>query len=192
MRLVNYFICCLFFSLILPLLSCKRGHDISFAAPPTVLIKNFDPLLRKVEQIWLYKSQPFSGFMVEIEHNKILYKLPIIYGKENGLAIGWYNTGEKLMERFFVNGKKESAFRQWWPNGNLRYLFNFKNDVYNGKQQVFFPDGSEREESNYTMGKLDGQQKVWNEEHEIISNYTIRSGKIYGLRAVKSCMPVAK
>jgi len=161
--------------------------------PPDILIRNFDPQLRKVEGLWLYQGKPFSGFMVEEEKNhKVVYKLPILDGKENGMALGWYNSGEKLMERFFLNGKKEGQFKQWWPNGNFRYLFNFKNDVYDGRQLVFFPDGSKREESNYYLGKLNGQQKVWNEDHELISNYTIKYGKVYGIRAVKSCMPVAK
>ena len=62
----------------------------------------------------------FSGYVVQIEKDgRIVYSLPVIEGKENGIAKGIYNTGEKLMERNFINGKREGGFKQWWPNGKV-------------------------------------------------------------------------
>lgn len=158
--------------------------------PPTVEIVNYDPSLQKTDHGWLYKEEPFSGYMIETETNgRIVYRLPILDGQENGLAKGWYNTGEKLLERLFVDGKKEGVFKQWWPNGRLRYLFHYEHDQYNGTQLVFFPTGKKREESTYSSGEEEGLQRVWDKDGHLLANYTIRNKKLYGIRTIKSCLP---
>ncbi len=159
--------------------------------PPAVEVVNYDTLLRKTDDGWFYKDQPFSGYMVEKEKDgRVVYRLPIINGRENGLAKGWYNAGEKLLERQFVDGRREGIFRQWWPNGKLRYLFQYKNDKYDGTQLVYFPTGNKREESAYLAGEQDGLQRVWDETGKLVSNYVIKNKRTYGLVSVKSCIPV--
>ncbi|GAB3034223.1 toxin-antitoxin system YwqK family antitoxin [Spirosoma pulveris] len=159
--------------------------------PPPVEVVNYDPLLQKTDSGWYYKGALFSGYMVEKEKDGlIVYRLPIVDGRENGLAKGWYNTGEKLLERRFVNEKKEGIYKQWWPNGQPRYVFHYRHDQYDGPQLVFFPDGKKREESRYTLGEQDGPQRVWDKDGKLIANYTIRNKRAYGLTSVKSCLPV--
>ncbi len=159
--------------------------------PSNIQISNIDTLLKKTENGWLYKNKLLSGYMVEKERDgRVVYRLPIIEGKENGLAKGWYNTGEKLLERTFFKGKVEGKTTQWWPNGRIRYLFKFKNDQFEGAQWVFFPNGKKRELSNYSLGEKEGIQRVWNEKGFLISNYTIKNKKTYGVISVKSCIPV--
>jgi antitoxin component YwqK of YwqJK toxin-antitoxin module len=176
--------------MVLLLFSCHADNKKTVAVIPENSVLQYDSLLKKTADGWLYKGKIFTGYMIQVEKDgRIVYKLPIIDGKENGLAKGIYNTGEKLMERNFINGKREGIFKQWWPNGNYRYIFNFKNDAYDGKQYVFFPDGSKRQVSNYTLGELDGLQSIWNQDGELISNYTYKDKKLYGIITVKNCMP---
>lgn len=165
----------------------KRNEN----SPHAIEVVNYNPALQKTDHGWLYKGQPFSGYMIEKEKdNRIVYRLPIINGHENGLAKGWYNTGEKLLERPFIGGKKEGIFTQWWPNSRLRYRFQYRQDAYDGPQLVFFPSGRKREESNYRLGEKEGRQYVWDEAGQLISNYIIRNKKLYGIVSVKSCLPV--
>jgi antitoxin component YwqK of YwqJK toxin-antitoxin module len=178
--------------LLLLLFSCKTNNKKTIALPPNIKVVQFDSLLKKTNNEWIYKGKFFSGYMIQIEKDgKVVYELPIIDGKENGLAKGIYNTGEKLMERNFINGKREGIFKQWWPNGNMRYLFTFKNDDYDGTQYVFFPDGRKRQVSNYILGEFDGLQSIWDEKGELISNYTYKDKKLYGIITAKNCMPNA-
>ncbi|WP_301921076.1 toxin-antitoxin system YwqK family antitoxin [Ferruginibacter sp.] len=160
------------------------------ALPPNIKIFNYDTLLKQSAEGWVYKGKPFNGYMVQEEINhRIVYELPIINGWENGLAKGCYYDGVKLLERFYTNGKKEGSFKQWWRNGNYRYLFHYKNDKYEGSQLVFFPDGSKRQESTYQNGDEEGIQRIWNEQGILISNYTIKNKRQYGIIKVKSCIP---
>lgn len=173
------------------LFSCNTRHTKKQVDLPLLLVVNYDTALKKINDTWMYKGQLFSGYMIEQERDKrMVYQLPIDAGKENGLAKAWYNTGEKLLERIFVNGKMEGIFKQWWPNGHYRYLFHFKNNQYHGTQMVFFPDGRKRELNNYQFGQPEGLQSTWDEAGNLISNYTIRDKKLYGVIAVKTCLPV--
>lgn len=174
-------IMCLLFSFLL--MECQERKE-------KINVLNIDSTLKKTDKGWLYKGQPFSGYMIEKEGKRVVYELPIADGEEQGLAKGWYNSGEKLLERIFIDGKKEGLFKQWWPNGKLRYLFSYKGDQFEGKQLVYFPDGKIREESNYVSGNKEGTQRVWDEESKLISNYVIKNNRIYGVVSVKSCIPV--
>jgi antitoxin component YwqK of YwqJK toxin-antitoxin module len=173
-------ICLILFNLFI---SCRENNE-------RISVLNFDKNLKKTERGWIYKGKPFTGFMIQEEKDhRIVYQLPIENSKENGVAKGWYNSGEKLLERIYIDGKREGIFKQWWPNGQLRYLFNYENDVFQGKQIVYFPNGKIREESNYQSGKKEGIQRVWDEKDLLISNYTIKNQKLYGVITVKSCIP---
>lgn len=179
-------------TLLLGLEACTGGQRNELpTAPPNVLVLRYDTSLHKTDAGWYYKGKSFSGYMVETEKDhRVVYKLPILAGKENGLAKGWYNTGEKLLVRYFVDGRKEGVFKQWWPNGRLRYLFRFKQDQYHGQQLVYFPSGQKRQASQYVNGDEEGVQRTWDEAGELVSNYTIHNKKVYGVIAIKSCMPV--
>ena len=158
--------------------------------PQNMLVNNFDLNLKHSPDGWFYKQKQFNGYMVERDRDgTILYKLPIVNGKEDGKAFGWFNTGEKMMARNFENGLKKGTYEQWWPNGHYRYLFHYVADVLDGRQMVFYADGKKRQESNYLMGNLEGVQRSWDHNGVLISNYTIKNGKLFGVIKVKSCMP---
>ncbi len=181
----------LFIGLLLIGWGCSE-QQASSKLPPAIDIRNYDPALAKTDAGWLYHHEPFSGYMIETETDgRVVYRLPILNGHESGLAKGWYNSGEKLMERWFVAGKKEGLYKQWWPNGRFRYLFHYKHDEYDGVQYVFFPNGRKRETSHYQNGIRDGVQRVWNEQGQLVSNYTIRYQKLYGVLTIESCIPPA-
>jgi antitoxin component YwqK of YwqJK toxin-antitoxin module len=181
----------LFFFLLIFSFSCSEKNGKSNSAPSVLKVLNYDTLLRKIESNWFYKGRIFSGYMIQQEKDgKVVYTLPIKKGKENGMATGVYNTGEKLVENTFVDGKREGVFKQWWPNGNYRYLFNYEKDKMQGNQWVFFPSGKKREAGSYAHGEKQGLQRVWDEEGKLVSNYVLKNNRRYGVIAVKSCIPV--
>ena len=178
--------------LLLFVFACNSNKKQIAIFPPSYNVLNFDTALKRNDKGYYYHGKPFSGYMIQQEKDgRVVYKLPIINGLENGLALAWYNTGEKLLEQYYVDGKIEGEFKQWWPNGNYRYLFNYKNDQFNGTQTVFFPNSKIRQRSNYKMGKEEGVQQTWDSAGQLISNYTIKNNKLYGVIWVQSCIPSA-
>jgi antitoxin component YwqK of YwqJK toxin-antitoxin module len=173
------------------LFCCNACNLFNQKKIPVSHVQNFDSALKKVNGFWLYKNELLNGQIEEksLDGKSVLYYVPVINGLEEGQASGRYNTGEKLMTRNYTKGKVEGEFIQWWPNGNKRYLLNYKQDQLDGKQMVFYPNGDRHEENNYTEGIVEGIQRVWDVDGQLISNYTIRNKKLYGVISVKSCLP---
>ena len=179
-----------FISLLVLICACKSKNKQSLNELVNINVLNFDTALQHTDKGYFYNGKIFTGNVIQQEKDgRIVYKLPIINGKENGLAKGWYNTSEKLLERNYVDGKIEDTFKQWWPNGNYRYLFNYKNGLLHGVQTVFFPNGKVRQKSNYQFGKEEGLQQTWDSTGKLISNYTLKNNKLYGVISVQSCIP---
>jgi antitoxin component YwqK of YwqJK toxin-antitoxin module len=173
------------------LFCCNACNLFNQKKIPVIRVQNFDSALKKINGFWFYKNKLLNGQIEEksLDGKSVLYYVPVIDGLEEGQASGKYNTGEKLMTRSYAKGKVEGEFVQWWPNGNARYRLNYKDDKLDGKQLVFYPNGDRHEENNYAEGNVEGIQRVWNEDGQLISNYTIRNKKLYGVISVKSCLP---
>lgn len=172
---------------------CRQpGYNNKLPAPPDVLVRHNDRNLYRMENLWRYNGRVFSGYIIQEQQDSlIVYKLPVIDGMANGMAVGFFENGHKMLEQYFVNDRAEGPYKQWWRNGRHKFILFYKDDRYEGTQQVFFEDGKLREESNYADGKPEGLQRVWNEKGELVSNYTIRDNKLYGIIKVKSCLPGA-
>lgn len=173
--------------------ACQQPGNESMPLPPNLLVDHNDRNLEWHKDLWRYNGKIFSGYITQQQaNNLVIYKLPVINGLANGLSVGFYDNGQKMLEQHFANNKPDGPFRLWWRNGQYKYIFFYKEDKYDGVQKVFFEDGKLREESNYKNGSLEGLQRVWDRDGKLVSNYTIRNNKLYGIVKVKSCIPDAK
>ncbi len=59
---------------------------------------------------------------------------------------------------------KEGAYREWFENGNLRYVGHFKHGLENGLCRQFSENGHKETEAVWKEGMLDGTARFWPEE----------------------------
>lgn len=169
---------------------CSQSGKRVQPLPTEIQVSHHDRNLYRQENLWRYNGRVFSGYIVQLSGDTmVIHKLPVIDGLANGLAVGYYENGNKMMEQFFEYNKLQGSYKQWWRNGQPRYVFNYKDDEFDGSQKVFFENGKLREESNFSNGKREGLQRVWDDKGQLISNYTIRNNKLYGIVNVESCIP---
>jgi antitoxin component YwqK of YwqJK toxin-antitoxin module len=172
--------------------ACSLPDNGKLPTPPDLKVKRDDRELYLQQGLWWYKGRPLSGYILEEQTDQlVIYQLPVIEGLANGRAVGFYENGHKMLERFFVNGKQEGECRQWWRNGQCKYLLFYRDNKYEGTQKAFFENGRLREEANYLAGKPEGLQRAWDENGQLASNYTIRNNQLYGIITVQSCIPGA-
>jgi antitoxin component YwqK of YwqJK toxin-antitoxin module len=65
-----------------------------------------------------------------------------IYQHKNDLRNGffreYYENGVlKVETEAYVNGKLEGMVKEYYPNGNIRHIFQFKNNRINGLQKIY-------------------------------------------------------
>lgn len=171
--------------------SCTSA-DQSIQDAYAVFVDKRDPTLTTVNGIWMRNGVAFSGYVLEREGNQLLAKLSIRQGKENGVAYGWYKTGRKRYERGFVNGNREGVHKGWYENGRLSFLYFFHNDKYEGEQTTFFESGHRWNTLHYVNGYEEGQQQAWNDRGRLVTNFTVKNGKLYGVIGRFDCMSVYK
>jgi antitoxin component YwqK of YwqJK toxin-antitoxin module len=168
----------------------KYKMEPTVKVAPTFHILANDTALHNNNGTWLYKNQMLYGYIVEKKKNFVTAKLPILNGKENGVAYGWFKNGNLRYERNFKNGNREGLQKIWYESGQLAGLSFFKDDKLEGEQTSYFESGHIWQSLHYKNGYEEGQQKTWNDSGRVINNFTVRNGKLYGIIGRYDCMSV--
>lgn len=178
------------------LLSCaqKQPTQVETIAKvlPEISILNTDTALHNNNGTWFYKNKKANGYILERKGSALITKLPVLDGKENGIANGWFETGEKRYERRFKNGDREGTHKIWYKNGQLAVINVYKNDKLHGEQTSFFESGNPWQSLQYVNGYEEGKQKTWNDSARLINNFTVKNGKLYGVIGRYDCMSVGQ
>ncbi len=67
----------------------------------------------------------------------------------NGLWISYYENGQKWSESFYSHGKKEGHSVTFFPNGKIRYVGEYKNDLKTGLWRFYDEVGDLVKEETY-------------------------------------------
>lgn len=158
--------------------------------PPAIFIEKHDPALHQVNGIWMMQEVLYNGYLIEKDSGVVIAKVPILEGKENGVAQGWYKSGKRKYERSFRHGNRTDKHRGWYENGTLAFEYYFREDKYEGEQKTFFENGCPWQSLHYVHGYEEGKQKSWNESGRVINNFTVKKGRLYGVIGRYDCMSV--
>lgn len=179
----------IFISLAFTACNNKIEHPIALISP-YVEVVNTDTSLHNANGTWMKDGAKFSGFIVVKEKDILVGKLPIINGKENGVAYEWYKNGKRKFERNFLNGNREGNHKGWYPNDTLSFIQFFKDDKLEGEQFGFYESGHRFQVLKYVNGYEVGRQKTWNDSGRVVNNFTVKNGKLYGIIGRYDCMSV--
>ncbi len=101
-------------------------------------------------------------------------------GKQDGLSIGWYETGEKYFEGIYKDGIKDGLWTWWYKNGQKNEEITYK-DGDDRLTTRWYETGEKKFEGIYKDGEYielhtywydDGQKKkeiIYNEDGKKIS-----------------------
>lgn len=95
------------------------------------------------------------------DNQNIIFK-EILDGKNQTLNTKVYNKNNVLLTEEILYKKNNSFFKtlkQFYTNGNIKEIFNFKDGVYDGLHEIYNEDGSKQLLENYSNGKLISQEK---------------------------------
>ena len=129
---------------------------ISFLSCSGEKIVNYDSInieYRHEIPWYEHKGAPFTGVALEnfsdvkVEHH---IKTGLEYKQ-----LGFYSTGEKERELFFVDGVKHGKCTMWWRNGNLLLEETYVDGNLEGAAIRYDSDGNEIEKKNYVNGMLE-------------------------------------
>ena len=163
------------------LFSCAGKPDPAVKNISGIILAASDPTLRFQNGTLYYGNALFSGITRE-KYSTGLIKSTVSFrnGKENGISETFYEGGEKETIRFYTVGEKDSIHGGWWPGGQLKFEYHFKNGNYNGLFTEWYANGKE----------ISG--KGWRENGKPYMNFIWRGNRRYGLVNPNMCYGVEK
>jgi hypothetical protein len=181
------------FLLVISIIACKQPAEkpvISQSQPiaiPNDTIVVTDSLLQILNGSYYFKGQLFSGYLKCFHYNGLVQSLQSIYqGKQEGWAYEYFENGKPLSKRYYHLGEKDSVHIGWWDNGNTRFVYHFKNGVYNGSFEEFYNSGKPLKKISYYNGN-DSFGTGWRENGKIFMNYIMKDGRRYGIMNAQPC-----
>ncbi|HEX2899813.1 MAG TPA: hypothetical protein VHS96_08855, partial [Bacteroidia bacterium] len=79
----------------------------------------------------------------------------------HGPARYYFDTGQLLGKRMFVEGKMQGLTEDFYRDGKVRARAHVQDDHQQGSYESFFPDGTRELSCNYTLDSLDGVFRSW-------------------------------
>ena len=101
---------------------------------------------------WIEENHPENG----------VFK--IYWAKDGGVSVRDEGLGQRY-EWHYKDGKRgEGPSKGWYPNGNMKQVWNWKNGYKDGLQTYWFENGQKKIEGNYKDGKKEGKWSWWYED----------------------------
>ena len=179
---------------IITLLVCAcTDKSKEFVVIPKIYLPKNAPNVSVQNDIAYVDGKTFSGYLYFLNptNNDTLIKEGYSKGLLHGTCYKKFPNGQLMESRGYKNGKKEGKQIGFWENGNKRFEFFTKNDVYEGTLKEWSIDGKLFHLGTYLAGKEDGTQKMWYPNGKIKANYYIIKGKRDGLLGTKNCKNVS-
>lgn len=102
----------------------------------------------------------------------------------SGFAVVYY-PDHRLREKFgILNGIKQHKFMQWYPDGHLKNVTNYHLGKLHGEKKIWSSDSLHilLAHLNYDTGKAHGEQKKWYPTGELYKKLNLNKGKEEGIQ----------
>lgn len=70
-------------------------------------------------------------------------------GERHGLWVSYYDNGTKWSESYYVDGERDGHSLTFYPNGRVRYIGEYKNDIKVGNWKFYDEEGNLTKEENF-------------------------------------------
>jgi antitoxin component YwqK of YwqJK toxin-antitoxin module len=126
----------------------------------------FDPCTNETGQLWReenYRNNLLDGSMIEYsDSGKVITKGEFADGEKEGKWM--LELADYREEGEFRSGKRSGEWKHYFvETGNLRFVGKFIDDVPDGKQIFYYPNGKEKQNGKYVGGMKDGEWKFYDE-----------------------------
>jgi hypothetical protein len=154
---------------------------------PTTTLLASDSLLQLINGYYSYKGQLFYGYVqTNFPTGKCQLLQSIYNGKSEGYTKEFFESGHPLSTRYYTAGEKDSVHIGWWDNGNIRFVYHFKNGNYHGSFEEFYTNGKPLKKILYNNG-IDSCGWGWRENGKPFMNYVLKDGRRFGLMNAQLC-----
>lgn len=110
-----------------------------------------------------------------------------VNGKLHGEQRRYDENGRLLSLRSYHDGYKTDTHRGWWPNGQLKFEYQFNADQHDGPAYSWHQNGQLASAFHYENGHESGMQQLWFENGQLRAQYQMLDGRRFGWMGSKLC-----
>lgn len=127
-------------------------------------------------------SKPYTGKVTfyDLESESIFGTGDFVNGKEEGVAIGYYENGEVQSKLNYKDGKLEGTSKWYYENGNIKDELTFTDNHLEIKRE-YYENGQLAAEITSIKNEAESL-KLYNEQGErinLIEYYSLRYGNLF-------------
>ena len=87
-------------------------------------------------------------------------------------------SGHLRFEWYYKDGKRaDGVSKGFWPDGQLKHIWNWKNGKVHGLYTALYQDGQKRKEQTFKNGKEDGFVTYWSPDGKESSEMIYKDGR---------------
>lgn len=99
----------------------------------------------------------------------------------NSTLTVWFENGHKMIERHYLNNKREGNVTYWYENGQKKEESYYLDNRANGLQKNWFDTGELLSIVTYENGQLHGSESRWHKNEQIHQEGHNQKGKREGV-----------
>ena len=108
------------------------------------------------EKTWIDRNGKSTS-----KENAAFYSVLSIDKKDNQLLITYYISGEKALESYLINGRKDGNSLEFYVTGEVKTTGDFKAGLKEGLWKTYYENGKIREKGKYSKGEKTGVWKTY-------------------------------
>jgi len=153
-------------------------------------------IILMIFSLGLIQAQDIDTFILKYgvsKYDTIIYKRIIEFDKNSKMyhVRDYFENGQIQMNAFYISfdksikeesqcnyhsNTKEGKYMEWYENGQLEYIGNYQNGLYNGFCTSWYKNGQREAEENWLNGQLHGKTKYWTEKGNLQFDLTFDHG----------------
>ncbi|MGY0425280.1 MAG: toxin-antitoxin system YwqK family antitoxin, partial [Polaribacter sp.] len=95
-------------------------------------------------KIWLD-----TNWQVTSKEKAVYYKLKVANTSEKQLITAYYLSGKKVNETYYIAGKPDGKYAEYYATGELKTLGKFENGLKDGTWKTYYKKGKIKEKGRY-------------------------------------------
>lgn len=151
-----------------------RPQNVSKATPGSYALTE---VTMKEDTVYDLNNQPVTGTLQLFKaKNGVRLDIPLINGKAEGIARGFYPDGALESETPYTNNKKNGIGKEYYPSGALKSEGTYIDGKMEGDFRTYYENGQLETVFPFKANVLNGTGKTYNENGQIASVHTFQNG----------------
>lgn len=174
--------------------SVKNNLTVPSYQVPNIQVSYEALSLDRLEGVWTLQGKLYSGYAVQSYPNgSIKARIGFFNGKKQGISRGYYPDGQLRQLTPYHQNLVHGEARNWFgtEEHSLLAVRNFYLGKLHGTFKKWYKSGQLFKVMNYNMGKEEGMQQAFNENGDIYANYEAKNGRSFGLKRSMLCFALA-